>query len=55
MELLSLLEEKFFFKQLFKKNKPSRIFLNNTRGSNEYLTKLSKNLRHRAILLLTER
>ena len=42
IELLSLLEEKFFFKQLFKKNKPSRIFLNNTRGSNEYLTKLSK-------------
>tara|TARA_E500000178_G_C17037425_1_gene764254 strand:+ start:5871 stop:7517 length:1647 start_codon:yes stop_codon:yes gene_type:complete len=42
IELLSLLGEKFFFKQLFKKNKPSKIILNNTRGSNEFLSKLSR-------------
>ncbi len=43
--LCSLLKEKSFFIQLFKKNKPSKIILNNTRGSNEFLTKISRKLK----------
>ena len=45
MQLLLLLEEKSFFTQLLNINKPSKIILYNTRGSNEFLSKISKKLK----------